>query len=321
MAGAISLLGPVTGRTEAARPVAWQDPGPFAQPFLQLPFDAPEPVARGVLELSIRTLYSNSIARAQAAGLSVDVSVETAAPMGSVRYGLGRGFEVQLAIPGAIEYPGFLARPIKVVEGLFGSVNPLRAGPTPAAARFRVVRDDTSGIDWSGTDGSAGDPLVGVKRRVRTQNGWAPALSWRAALKVPLTPLPFGSGLFEVGSGLLAGWTFGALSLRLATDVMIPERGPFTAAALRTRPHFTVQVGLARRLSSWLTGMLQASAHTSAIAETGIGVMDGTTTYVLAGVAVEPTRHTSVGFGVVENVLHSSRGADISGVLDFAWHP
>src|SRR6266540_2775717 len=285
MAGAISLLGPVTGRTEAARPVAWQDPGPFAQPFLQLPFDAPEPVARGVLELSIRTLYSNSIARAQAAGLSVDVSVETAAPMGSVRYGLGRGFEVQLAIPGAIEYPGFLARPIKVVEGLFGSVNPLRAGPTPAAARFRVVRDDTSGIDWSGTDGSAGDPL------------------------------------FEVGSGLLAGWTFGALSLRLATDVMIPERGPFTAAALRTRPHFTVQVGLARRLSSWLTGMLQASAHTSAIAETGIGVMDGTTTYVLAGVAVEPTRHTSVGFGVVENVLHSSRGADISGVLDFAWHP
>lgn len=95
----VSLFRSVVGQADsalpersAARPVPWQDPGPFAQQFLQLPFDAPEPIARGRLELSMRTLYSNSIVRAHASGLSVDVAVETAVPMAFVRYGLPRGF-------------------------------------------------------------------------------------------------------------------------------------------------------------------------------------------------------------------------------------
>jgi len=328
IAAAISLLGPVTGRAEplslerpAARPVAWQDTGPFAQLFLQLPFDAPETVARGVLEVTLRMLYSNSIARERVPGLSVDVSAETAVPIAFVRYGLPHGFELQLAVPSAVEHGGFLGRPIKVVEGLFGSVNPLRAGPPPAAAHFRVLRDDGSGLDWSGNDGNAADPWVGVKRRIHAQDGWSPAMSWRAALEFPTAPVPWGSGLFEVGSGLLAGWTLDATSLRLEADVMIPERGPVTAAGLRTRPHFTVQLGVAHRLTRWLTAMLQASAHTSAIVGTGLGVVDGTTTYVLAGVGVEPTRRTTIAFAAAENVLHSSRGADISGVLEIAWRP
>lgn len=328
IAGAISLLGPLTGRADshslerpAAGPIAWQDTGPFAQLFLQLPFDAPDTVAPGVLEVSMRTLYSSSIAREQAPGLSVDVSGETAAPSAFVRYGLPHGFELQLAVRGAIEHGGFLSRPIKVVEGMFGSVNPLRAGPPPAAAHFRVVRDDGSGLDWSGNRGSTADPWVGVKRRIQVQDGWAPTMSWRAALGIPAAPVPWGSGLFELGSGLLAGWTLDATSLRLEADVMIPQSGPATAAGLRTRPHFTVQLGAARRFTPWLTGMLQVSAHTSAIVGTGIDVVDGTTTYVLAGVGVEPTRRTSVEFALAENVLHATRGADISGVLAITWRP
>jgi len=328
IAAAISLLGPLTGRADlpppgrpAAGPVAWQDSGPFAKLFLQLPFDAPEPVACGVLEVSMRTLYSNSIARERVPGLSVDVSVESAVPTIFARYGLPHGFELQLAIRGDVQYRGFLGRPIKVVEGLFGHVNPLRAGPPPGAAYFRVMRDDGFGLDWSGDAGSAGDPWIGVKRRVRGQHGWAPAMSWRIALEVPTTPLPFGSGLFEVGTGLIAGSTLGATSLSLEADVMIPEGGQFTAARLGTRPHFTVQLGVARRVTRWLTGMLQASAHTSAITGTGVNVLEGTTTYLLAGFGVEPTRRTSVVFAVVENVLHAARGADISGVLEVGWRP
>lgn len=196
-------------------------------------------------------------------------------------------------------------------------MNPLRAGPPPEAARFRIVRDDGSGLDWSGTAGSAGDPWAGVKHRARAQNGWVPALSWRAAIKIPTAALPFGSRLLELGSGLLAGWALGATSFRLAADVMIPG-GPFTAAAVRTRTHFALQLGVARRFTPWLTGMLQASAHSSAI-DTGIDAVDGVNHYLLAGLAVEPTRSTSIGFAVVENVLHASRGADISAILELSW--
>ncbi|HEX9050801.1 MAG TPA: hypothetical protein VF841_09740 [Anaeromyxobacter sp.] len=302
-----------------ARPIAWQDTGPFAQLFLQLPFDAPEPVAPGALEVSVRTLYSNSIARESTADLSADVSVETVVPTVLLRYGLPAGFELQLALHGEVDYAGFLARPIKFVEGLFDNTNPLRAGPPPKAARFRVVRADGAGIDWRGSRGSAGDPWLGVKRRVRAQDEWKPAVSWRAALEIPAASLPLGSGLWEVGTGLVAGWTAGATSLLVETDLMIPQGRSVTAARLQTRPHFAVQLGLLRRLSGWLTAMLQASAHSSALSGTGLDVVDGTASYLLVGVGVEPSRSTSLSFALVENVLNPSRGADISAVLDVGW--
>ncbi len=317
-----SLAHPVVGQGESppaewtsAPPIPWQDAGPFAQIFLQLPFDAPEPVGPGRLQVSMRTLYSNSVVGERTADLSVDVSVETAVPMAFVRYGLPRGFELELAVPGVIGYAGFLARPIKLVESLFGAGNPLRVGPPPRKARFRVLRRDGSGVDWSGMGGSAGDPWAGLKRRVRLQDGWAPALSWRAALKVPISGLPFGSGVLEVGTGLLASWALGATSLRLAADAMIPS-APYSPPEIRTRPHFALQLGAARRFTPWLTAMLQASVHTSALAGTGIGAVDGAARYLLVGIALEPSRRTSVEFALVENVLHASRGADISAVVE-----
>ncbi len=326
IAGAVCLLGAAAGRADpaspgpaAARPIAWQDTGPFAQPFLQLPFEAPEPLAPGALEVGLRTLYSNSIARERAGDLSVDVSVETAVPIAFFRYGLPRGFELQLAMPGAVDYAGFLARPIKFVEGLFDAVNPLRAGRPAASARFRVARDGGAELDWTGSFARAGDPWLGVKHRVRAQDGWRPALAWRAALEVPTAPFPLGSGLFEVGAGLLSGWAFGDTSVLVETDLMIPQWRPITAAGLQARPHFAFQVGAVRRLAAWLTGTLQASAHSSALGGTGIDYVDGTTTYLLAGIGVVPGPRTSLSFALVENVLNSTRGADISAVLEVCW--
>ncbi len=321
IAAAVLTVGPAAAVGSAPPPIAWQDPGPFAQPFLQLPFDAPEPVAPGAFDLAVRTLYANSIARERAGDLSVDVSLETAVPSLFLRYGLPRGFELQLSLPGAIDYAGFLGRPIKFVESLFGPSNPLRAGRPPAAAHFRIVRDGRGGVDWSGLGGSAGDPWIGVKRRVVAQDDGRPELAWRAALAIPTAPLPWGSGLFELGTGIVAGWAFGATSALAEADVMIPGGGPVSAARLQTRPHYALQLGVARRYTPWLTTLLQASAHTSALAGTGLDVADGTTCYLLAGVRLEPSRRTSFGFALVENVLHPDRGADITAVVELAWRP
>ncbi len=324
-AAALSLLGAGAASADPgwvnapAPPIAWQDTGPFAQMFLQLPFDAPTPIAPGAVEVNVRTLYANSIARQRTAELSVDVSVETAATIAFVRVGLPRGFELQLSLPGAIAYGGFLWRPIKLVERLFDSANPLRTGRPPAAARYRITRADGAGLDWSGATGGVGDPWLGVKRLVRAQDDWQPALAWRAAIAVPAAPLPLGSGRLELGTGVLAAWTFGGTSLLVEADAMIPAGRPITAAELGTRTHYALQLGVLRRFAPWLTGMLQASAHTSAIGGTGLDGVDGTTTYLLAGVGFEPSRSTSIAFALVENVLHPTRGADISAVLELGW--
>ncbi len=65
--------------------------------------------------------------------------------------------------------------------------------------------------------------------------------------------------------------------------------------------------------------MVQASTHTSALATTGLDVVDGAATYLLAGVRMEPSPRTSVAFALVENVLNPTRGADISAVLETGW--
>ncbi len=138
-----SVAGQTTpGPSAPARFMPWQDPAPFARPFLQLPFDAPEPLRAGTTELGLRTLYSNTVIRARTPRLSADVSVEEAAPMLFVRRGFDPGFELEVAVPGIIDYAGFLARPIKAVESVFASVNTLRVGPPPREARFRVARPD-----------------------------------------------------------------------------------------------------------------------------------------------------------------------------------
>lgn len=315
---------PVAGQTTPgpsapARLMPWQDPAPFARPFLQLPFDAPEPLRAGTTELGLRTLYSNTVIRARTPRLSVDVSVEEAAPMLFVRRGFDPGLELEVAVPGIIDYAGFLARPIKAVESVFASVNTLRVGPPPREARFRVARADGAGVDWTGINGSAGDAWASVKSRILPGDGRTPALSWRAAVKVPTAEVPFGSGGLELGGGLLGAWALGDTAVRVTADLMVPLTGTFTAADLPTRPHASLQVGAAHRFSSWLSAQLQGSVHTSALHGTGLDELDAASWYLLAGVNAEPTRRTSVGFALVENVLHASRGADITALLELTW--
>ncbi|HTN51189.1 MAG TPA: hypothetical protein VML50_02200 [Anaeromyxobacter sp.] len=318
-----ALLGAGGGRADdspALPPptIPWQDPAAFALPFLQLPFDAPEPVRPGTLELSVRTIYSSTIAKAQSPTTSIDVDLETAQPILEVRWGFMSGAELDAAIPGAIDYAGFMTKPIRWVESLFDAVNPLRLGAPPRQGRLVVTRAGGASAEWVGTVGSVGDLRLGAKVRIRDQAGGLPALSWRTALTLPTAALPFGSGSVQAGGGLLAGWTFGETALRLAADVATPA-GDFTAARLHTRPHGDLQLGLSQRLAPWASVVLQGSAHTSAIVGTGLSVIEGPTFYALAGAIFEPARSVSISLGLVENVFANTRGADFSGLLDLAW--
>ena len=300
-----------------APPIAWQDPQPFARLFLQLPFESPEVVAPGQFGLDTRVLYSNSIDAERAGGLSVSVNLETAEPLIVLRYGIHPGIEVVLAAPGLMDYAGFLARPIKIVESWFDTSNPLRMGAPPRDAHFRLVDPAGHGIDWVGTvNGSPGDVWAGVKVRVSEQSGRSPSVAVRAAVKFPTARIPFGSGEADLGAGLLAGWDWGATALRAEMDVYVPT-ATFGPLRVHTRPYGAAQLGLARRLG-FATLHLQASAHLSAIADTGLDSIEGISQYLLAGATFDLGRHASADLAVIENILSPNHGADISGTLGLA---
>lgn len=321
LAAILALVAPAAARADAdpLRPLPWLDPSTLAKPFLQLTFEAPETVPPGVLEVSLRTYYSNTILQGWGPSLMVNVQVETAQPTAVLRYGVAPSTELQLVVPGAIDYAGWLARPIKVVEGIFSRVNPLRLGPPPRQARIQIQRyREGTGIDWTGEDASVGDLSLGVKTTLRSQDGLRPALALRAALGLPTGRFPDGTGALALAAGVTAGWTRGSTALWVEADGALPG-GTFSSMQLPARAHGALQLGMAQRLAASLSVHLQGSVHTAALAHTSIPVVDGATFYLLGGVTVAPTRALSVGVAVVENVFATTRGADITGLLDVTW--
>jgi hypothetical protein len=318
----VALLASTAARgAEPLRPIPWLDPSALMKPFLQLAFEAPETVRPGAMELSLRTFYSSTILRGWGPTLMVNVNVETAQPTALIRYGVADGTELQLVVPGAIDYEGWLTRPIKFVEGIFSNVNPLRLGAPPKQGRIQIqdYRRGT-GLDWVGDGGTLGDLSLGVKTLVRQQDGVEPALSLRAAVGLPTGSFPDGTGHPAIAGGATAGWTFGSTAVWLEADGELPT-ATFTSMGLRARPHGALQLGVARRIASAFSLHVQTSAHSAALAPFGIPDVDGRTYYLLAGVTVAPTRALSVAFALIENIFATRRGADISGVLELTWRP
>jgi hypothetical protein len=289
------------------------------KPFLQLAFEAPETVRPGAFEVSFRTYYSSTILRGWGPSLMVNVNVETAQPTAVVRYGVAQGTELQLVVPGAVDYAGWLTRPIKVVEGIFDNVNPLRLGPPPRQGQIQIMRyRKGTGLNWVGEDATLADVSLGVKTSLLSQSGFRPALSLRAALGLPTGRFPDGTGRPALAAGATAGWAHRATAVWAQADGALPG-GTFSSMGLATRPHGALQLGVAQRLASWVSVQLQFSTHTAALALTGIDVVDGPTYYLLAGITLVPARTLSIAFALVENVFASTRGADITGLIDLSW--
>jgi hypothetical protein len=322
-AGALLALAVAAPASAAAQPLSlqpipWQDAAPAAVPFLQLPFESPATVDPGHLQIGIRTIYSNSIARASSSDVLVSYDLETAQPTLALRYGLRQGLELHVEVPSVAEVnPGF-GSAIEGVEAWFHTENKLRRGVMPARAEFRLVRPDGRGTSFTGASGGLGDVWIGAKWLVHEQDGWIPGLAWRAALKLPTGGFPFGSGTLEGGFGMLADAGLGRTHLWLAADLMVPD-GPVSSARLATRPHAAFQLGLGRQLSPHVLLLLQGSTHGPALRSLHLSEIDGWTFYVLAGARVTPTPSLSVGVGVAENLLVAERGTDIAAIVDLAW--
>jgi len=314
---ALAAALPASARPLSAEPIPWQDEAPLAAPFLQLPFEEPATVGADRVQIELRTIYSSSIAQAASDQILVDYHLESVQPTLRVRIGMGDASELHLELPGVAEVDPAFDTGIRDVESWFHTQNKLRRVPLSRQPELRLLRPDGRGVLLAGPAVGHLDPWLGVKGVVREQAGWLPAISWRAALKLPTSRFPFGSGVLEGGLGLLAGSDLRRMHLWLAADLMLPG-GPVSDARLPTRPHPAFQLAIGRDLGPPVTLLVQASAHGPALSTLHLSEIDGWTFYVLAGARLTPTPSLSVGVGVVENVFVTERGTDIAVVLDLA---
>ena len=295
---------------ELPPPLAWEEPGGLQRLFLQLPFEAPSVAGPGTFDVELRLIYSNTILVESTQTASIDVDLETAQFTGLLRYGVGSGLELELAVPVSVDYGGFLDGFIESVEGIFSALNPSRRNRPRSLCRFRV--NDNGKVAWvDGPEAGLGDVWVGAKEAALGQAGGWPALALRAAVKLPTGRYPFGSGELDAGGSLMLGWCFEWIAVRLEIDGMTPTT-TLRILGMATRPYGAAQAGLAVSTSDSLALHLQLSAATSPIEGTGLSTIDDGVRYVLLGFTYLVSPSWGLEFGAVENIYSPYRGADFA---------
>ncbi len=315
---ALLASAPAAGRAAEPLPppIPWREPSPAARLFLQLPFESPQVLPAGTFAAGLQLLYSNSVLLGSDGALLLDVHVETAQPTVVLRRGLGHRIEAQVSVPFVVDYGGFLDRPIEVVEGWFGFTNPQRQGRPRNVARFHLARADGSGVWRDGAAAGLGDVWASLKANLAEDLAGHGSVAVRAALKLPTGRLPFGSEEVDAAASLSAAWAWSSTAVRMQLDLAIPTAS-LPRVHLATHAYGAAHLGVAQRLGHRVAVQLQASAHLSPLARTGLDQLDDATAYVLAGVSVALSPSASLDAAVVENVFSPYRGADVTFPLGF----
>jgi hypothetical protein len=294
-------------------PLPWQDPSAIGRLFLQLPFQDPEVTPRGRVRVGARLQYSNHLLVESSPTMSAEIDFESLAATPSVQVGLGDGVELQAALPFQADFGGVLDGVIDAVErGVHATPGPRRGRP-PGMTRFRLRREDGTGVEYVEPTVGLGDAWGGVKVALATGRP-GPALSLRGALKLPTGRPGFGSGTVDLGVGAQIAWDGHPVTFHLEVDAVAPT-GDLQGAGLPTRLYGAAQGGLSVRLGRDVALHLQMSAHLSPV-YTDLDVLSKWTFYVVAGVSVRLGAAGLLRIGIAENVVTPYRGADFAVLAD-----
>jgi hypothetical protein len=302
------------GSEGSAPPLPWQDPGAVDRLFLQLPFDRPEVLAPGSLELRLPLFYTNHLVLGASPGLEAEIDFESVALSPEVRVGLSPGVELQAALPVYAIYGGVLDHLIDRFERFLHATSAARASRPTGLTRFRLVRPDGTGIAIDAPAGGIGDAWLAVKAAMVDGGPGLPALSLRLAVKVPSGGVGFGSGTVDLGAGGILGWTWNPIALRLEVDVFAPM-GALQGVDLAGRVYGTAQFGATWAASRVVALQAQVSAHLSPV-WSDVREISYWTFYVLAGATFQAGTGARIRAGIAENILTPTRGADITGLLE-----
>ncbi|HEY1416339.1 MAG TPA: DUF3187 family protein [Myxococcaceae bacterium] len=299
------------------RPIPWQNPAPLDRLFLQQPFEAPEPEGPG---LSVQFLSANMFLKGgRPGGFQYEIDEEIATFSFTGRLRIGERWGLSLMVPLVVQYGGWLDPVIDGVEKLLHARS-ARRGSEPFRTTARFGTPGGPVLEQDGPGASLGDVTLGAQGQLLTQDGLRPALALRAGLKFPTGGGLAGSGTWDVGGGVLAGWEVEFLAVHLAFDVALP-RGRLHVLELPTGAYASVQMGFGFRVSEAVGLHLQLSGHTSPLHVEDTPGLSGSTFYVLAGAEWHVLPEAGIALSVAENFLSPGRGADFSVLLGLRFTP
>jgi hypothetical protein len=218
-------------------------------------------------------------------------------------------------IPFLFTYSGILDNFIESVERTFHGLRILRAQQDSGAFTYRVLRGSEQFIGGRENAAGIGDVVLKMKLHLLHEQSWRPAVSVRAALKIPTgsASRAFGSGEVDGGLGFLLQKTFGPWTFYGNGDVTFPGK---TFDEVEMQPFFSGVVAVEYLLTRPFSVLVQFRGDTRPF-RNSIPILDKRIVEVLLGFNWALSRSLLLQGGFAEDLFDSHCcSADVSFFLN-----
>jgi len=270
------------------------------------------------LEAHLNTALTNSLL-GDTQQVTANIDLEMVRSVLDLRYGVYPQLEVGLELPFMYTYDGILDTFILDVERLLtpGRERPIRKRQNAGSFAYQVARGNRRFVQGQDDAFSLGDMVLKAKVAVLQEQRSLPAVSLRAALKVPSgdTDRAFGSGGVDGSLGVLLQKTFWRVTVHVNGDVTFPSQS-FDDAGVSLQPFFLGVLAMEVRLAPPVSLVMQLRGDTRPFHHT-IPLLDKRLIETLLGVNWALSRQLVVQAGVAEDQFRSDCcSADVSFFLN-----
>lgn len=288
--------------------------------FLQSFPDRADVSPPGQVHLGLNTALTNTLLVDQrGAGVTATIDLEMVRAVLELRYGLHPRLEVGVELPLLYTYDGILDTFILDTERVLtpNRERPIRKQQRAGQFVYQVQRGGDFFIQGQDDAFGPGDMVLKAKYALLPEGRYQPAVSLRAALKLPTGDKGqgFGSGAVDGSVGLLLQKSWWRLTVYLNADVTFP--GPaFGEVDLSVQPFFLGVLSVEFRLSQSVSLVAQLRGDTRPFHGT-IPLLDKRLIETDVGVNWAITRRLVLQAGVAEDQARSDCcSADVSFFLN-----
>jgi hypothetical protein len=247
---------------------------PFQLLFIGMPGDRAAVLPAKAFDIRLELAETATIFNEQTDRINAKVKFETLRSGLFLRYGVSNRLEAGIEIPVLSRTRGFLEGTITGVERATTGLNPARGALKDTSFAFRVSRDGQLLMQGGDDHYGLGDITLSSKYQLLTQTDSIPALSVRAAFKVPSGDSArfLGSGHPDFGVGLAAEKRVGERWWLYANANGLFPTGHVSGLAVG--PGFSGLMAAEYHWTPAFTVIAQFDAYTSMYRGTGLRLYD-----------------------------------------------
>ena len=296
------FLFPCVVTAEGFGPFPVRNFNPLQQLVLNLQGDRAAVLKKGTLDARVELANTASIYNENSDQASATIKFETLRTGIFLRYGVTDRLELAMEIPGFYRYRGFMEGAIQAVERATTGLSPARNALSQVGYAYNITRGGQQIVN--GTNGAVGlgDMTLMSKFQFMSETSSAPALSARAAIKLPTGDQNeyYGSGSPDFGFGLAAEKSFaGRWVLYGNLNGVVPTG---RIAGLKLQPTISGLVAAEYLWTENLSVTLQFDYYSTPFHGVGLNVLDKGVTEVAAGFSYRMTPHWLWQVYGIENV-------------------